>query len=142
MLILPTSSSISCGITIFLSTQCNLVPVSSIHDPLSLLLSTEVILSFFLSTCCAPVYYGPIQYLWEESALSPGQVENSETSEITETSESDFPIFPFLSFRLRHRVYSKTRKMKTRKIFSEVSEISEKSEFSNCHFLPNFQKSG
>ena len=28
---LPTSSSISCGITIFLSTQCNLVPVSSIH---------------------------------------------------------------------------------------------------------------
>ena len=48
----------------------------------------------------------------------------------------------FPSFRLRHRVYSKTRKMKTRKIFSEVSEISEKSEFSNCHFLPNFQKSG
>ena len=46
-----------------------------------------------------------------------GQVENSETSEITETSESDFPMFPFPSFRLRHRVYSKTRKMKTRKIF-------------------------
>ena len=41
---------------------------------------------------------------------------------------------PFPSFRLRHRVYSKTRKMKTWKIFSEVSEISEKSEFSNCHF--------
>ena len=40
-----------------------------------------------------------------------------------------------------YRVYSKTRKMKARKIFSEVSEISEKSEFSNCHFLPNFQKS-
>ena len=60
-----------------------------------------------------------------------GQVENSETSEITETSESDFPMFPFPSFRLRHRVYSKTRKMKARKIFSE---ISEKSEFSNCHF--------
>ena len=56
------------------------------------------------------------------------EVENSETS------ESDFPMFPFPSFRLRHRVYSKTRKMKARKIFSEVSEISEKSEFSNCHF--------
>ena len=70
-----------------------------------------------------------------------GQVENSETSEITETSESDFLMFPFPSFRLRHRVYSKTRKMKAQKIFSEVSEISEKSEFSNCLFLPNFQKS-
>ena len=57
-----------------------------------------------------------------------GQVENSE---ITETSESDFPMFPFPSFRLRRRVYSKTRKMKARKVFSE---ISEKSEFSNCHF--------
>ena len=53
-----------------------------------------------------------------------GQVKNSETSEITETSESDFPMFPFLSFRLRHRVCSKTRKMKARKIFSEVPRFS------------------
>ena len=66
--------------------------------------------------------------------LFMGQVENSETSEITETSESDFPMFPFPSFRLRHWVYSKTWKMKARKIISEVSEISEKFEFSNCHF--------
>ena len=55
----------------------------------------------------------------------PKPVENSETSEITEISESDFPMFPFPSFRLSHRVYSKTRKMKPRKIFSEVPRFRE-----------------
>ena len=103
---------------------------------------SEVFL-FLVSLKCSPFYphahCSPTcgAYILSQRSFF-GQVENSETSEITETSESDFPMFPFPSFRLRHRVYSKTRKMKTRKIFSEVSEISEKSEFSNCHFLPNF----
>ena len=61
--------------------------------------------------------------------IKSGQVENSETSEIAETSESDFPMFPFPSFRLRHGVYSKTQKIKARKIFPEVPRFPRNPSF-------------
>ena len=63
-----------------------------------------------------------------------GQVENSETS------ESDFPMFPFPSFRLRHRVYSKTRKMKAWKIFSEVPRFPRNPSFRIATFDRTFKR--
>ena len=82
-----------------------------------------------MCSCCKAYHYAPSKKnMCNFNSYFLGQVENSE---ITETSKSDFPMFPFPSFCLSHRVYSKIRKMKAGKIFSE---ISEKFEFSNCHF--------